>query len=510
MSQILQTKSKQFQEKIKTAPLLPGCYIYLNNKGKVLYVGKAKRLRNRVKSYFSNYPRLEIKIQNMIEQACDIQYYTVDSEVEALILEVNLIKKYNPKYNSMMTDDKNYIWVKFENPRSTRFPQILTVRKKDDDRAEYFGPYPNTMPARNILKRMRKVFPYFNDRHVLIETEDGEQRFKPCFYFHIGMCPCGFDLKKAREEHMKSFNNIRAFFRGEKVRIMQELEKRMLEESKNMNFEEAARIRDRINDIRYITARIKITTNIDDVYIEQIKKQQKENAINQLIEFLNFPKDKLFNHKDFRIECYDISNIQGTNAVGSMVVMIDGVIKPEFYRRFKIRFGENEPNDFLMHQEVLARRFRNYILNNAEAQLENKNSEQSGIQEINFDQLGVQKFLYKKLKTLKEDESFKQRPDLIIIDGGKGQLSCTYQVLQEFGLENKIPIVGLAKREEEIFKIREQFSKEKLKLFENTFERVKLPRRSESLFLVQRIRDEAHRFAITYHRHLRSKEMTKI
>jgi excinuclease ABC subunit C len=477
----LSSKSQIFQDKIQNAPKEPGCYMYLDSEGTIIYVGKAKILINRLKSYFINYSKLDSKTQSMIDNAVDVNYLTVDSEVEALILETNLIKKYKPKYNIMMRDDKNYTYVKFEKQVKgvNDFPRIRLVRQKDEtDNAEYFGPYPSTLPLKNILKRIRKVFPYAScNRRMIQVSEDplevDTNNSVPCLYYHLGLCnaPCASLQNKA--EYMKNFNSIKKFFSGAKNDILNDLEKQMGIYSKTQEYEQAAQVRDKINDIKYVTQSIKLDNNVDDVVISELKEQERREAIAQIIEFLKFPPDILKMTENFKIECYDISNIQGTNAVGSMTVMVNGQLRKDLYRKFKIRM-KNEPNDFAMLQEVLTRRF----------------GRAGGVEG----------------KT--PDPSFSILPDLIIIDGGKGQLASTYRILRDLNLHNIIPIVGLAKKEEELFRLTKQFQDQDWPdPTQKTFTRILLPRRSEALFLVQRIRDEAHRFGITYHRKLRSKQM---
>ncbi len=476
---ILEKKPPQLQQKIKNAPTEPGCYMYTDKNQKIIYVGKAKNIRNRVKSYFTNYPKLDIKIQAMVDRMQDVEFKTVDSEIEALILETNLIKKYHPKYNTMMMDDKNYSWVKFEKPiKGIRdFPRIKIVREKDDLKAEYFGPYPNNLPLKNILKRVRKIFPYVSCNRKLIQISKDPLKIEtnnsnPCLYFHLGLCKAPCASLQDKENYTKNFNNIKKFFRGEKVDIMRELENQMVVYSKEMEFERAAEVRDKIDDIKYVTQNIGISNDVDDVIIDELKEREREEATLELIQELGFPKDKLDLHKGFKIECYDISNIQGTNAVGAMTVMVDGRLQNHLYRKFRIRM-KNEPNDFAMMQEVLGRRLMHLSPN-----------------------------------TEKFDDSLSIKPDLIIIDGGKGQLVAAYKVLENLGLGREIPIVGLAKREEEIFKLNWQFEESEWPDFEmDKFKRIFLNRRSEALFLIKRIRDEAHRFGITYHRKLRSKQM---
>lgn len=480
----LETKNKKFKEKVLSAPMQPGCYLYMDKTGEVLYVGKAKSLKSRVKSYFMSYPKLESRIQIMLDQAMDVQLITVDSEFEALILENNLIKKYAPKYNVMLRDDKNYSYIKVEKVvKGVRdFPRIRLSRDQDDPNAIYYGPYPNNLPLKNILKRLRRVFPYVSCNRRLVQVSDNPLKIDtnnptPCLYYHIGLCqaPCASLISK--NEYAKNFRNIIKFLDGRKNEIIDDLQKQMDKLSKEFKYEEAAELRDRIRDIKYVTQNVTIGRDVDDIIVDTVKKEQRENAINELIEELGFPADKLKNHEDFKIECYDISNIQGTNAVGAMTVMVDGVLRPDLYRRFKIR-TKKTPNDFAMLQEVLSRRFRHFMAD------QNREDE--------------------------KDESFSVLPDLIIIDGGKGQLAATFKILSNFGLAALVPIIGLAKREEEIFKVQWQFNEDEWPdLALKRFKRIFLPRKSQSLFLVQRIRDEAHRFGITFHRKLRSKQMVK-
>ncbi len=508
MEKILNTKSKTFIKKVKNAPKIPGCYMYKDSKNEVIYVGKAKNIRNRVKSYFNNYSKLDTKTQIMIETAKYIDYFSVDTEFDALILESNLIKKYRPKYNILLRDDKSYVYVRFEKIRKKNqppptnysvyqdFPRITMVREKKDDGAEYFGPYPDAHPVKRVLYRLRRIFPYRNDNYLVYQkSEDPKDIYtsnkKPSLYYHIGLSKgteAGLETKK---EYINRFNKIKRFFKGERNQLIRELESELKNAVKSLQFEKAAELRDKINDINYVTRDIKISSDIDDVMVSNILRRERENAIASLVDQLNFPSDKLMVNPNFRIECYDISNIQGKNAVGSMVVMVNGQVKPNLYRRFKIQM-KNEPNDFAMLQEVLTRRFKYFIAKN-------------------IHELQIPKDLKNKAKNWKEDQSFKEIPDLIIIDGGKGQLASAYKILYNFNLHNTIPIVGLAKKMEEIFKLTDQFKDEFNQVEDSSqFTKIILKRRSESLYLVQRIRDEAHRFAITYHRNLRSRKLVEV
>ncbi len=438
-----------------TAPSDPGCYLWKNQENEILYIGKAKNLYRRITSYIQGFSKLDTKIQNMILQASTVEWLVVDSDVEALLLETNLIKKYTPKYNKLMKDDKNYSWVKITWHKP--YPTIYIVRDKKQDKSEYYGPFPKRFPIIKVMKKLRKQFPYCSKLPNLKQEGDKIHGFrkKPCFNYHIGLCNGVCANLVSKDIHRKNINAIRQFLKGRKYKITQELQIQMNQKVKEKNFEEAAKIRDQIENIKYITGRIEIDQKTDDENLKEKKEEARKLALKNLIESIHYENLKIKNN--FKIECYDISNIQGTNPVGSMVVFINGLPKKSYYRKFKIK-SKNTPDDFAMMSEVLNRRI-------------------------------------KKVKD-SDDPSFSVTPDLIIVDGGKGQLSSAKQILEEF--EVNIPIIGLAKQQEEIFKIEDEY-----------FVGITLPRNSESLYLIQRIRDEAHRFAITFHRSTRGKKMTQ-
>jgi excinuclease ABC subunit C len=521
----LATKPEALQFKVKDAPLQPGCYMYKDTSNTIVYVGKAKVLRNRVRSYFSNYNRLEPKIQAMLDVAVDVEYLTTDSEVEALLLESNLIKKYKPKYNTLLIDDKSYVYVKF--PRVSRtepgqeipIPTIEVVRQKDEDNsATYYGPYPDSRAVKRLIQRTRKIFPYCtSNTKVQIPAKQNEliiSRHKPCFYYQINLCSGGCAGLVTRGEYMRNIQQIERIFKGEKSLLEAELTTQMKAAAKDLDFEQAVHFRNMLRDIHYVGAHIYIDRDSDEVWVMKTKTDKRQQALAELIKYLDFPVDKLKNHQGFRIECYDISNIQGRYAVSSMVVCCDGEMEPKLYRRFRIKM-KNEPNDFAMMQETLTRRFKQLLLGQKVikemAASENFEIEEIGeYQDVEGFTKALPKDLAQRAKNWKPDESFSQLPDLIIIDGGKGQLSAAYKILSSFGLADTIPIVGLAKREEDIFKVNAQFGSlveewETAKITDEHFTKIHLPRKSEALYLVQRIRDEAHRFAITYHRKVRAK-----
>jgi excinuclease ABC subunit C len=520
------------QEKVRSAPLLPGCYMYKDGRGHILYIGKAKVLRNRVKSYFSNYARVEEKIRIMIDKSRRIDFFITDSEIEALILESVLIKKYKPKYNTMMVDDKSYVYVRFDKIKTTKpgetvpMPTIQLTREPAADKAEYFGPYPDSRAVRRLVGRLRRIYPFCtSNRRVSIPKDKNAMLVstnpKACFHYQIDQCNGACFGQATRGQYEENLNNIKKFFLAEKSSLQLDIERKMKVAAKEHNFEQATKFRNMLMDIKYVGSNLHINADIDEVAIMQAKKERSERAQTELVEMLNFPTTALAEHSGFKIECYDISNIQGTNAVGSMVVFVDGKPRPDLYRRFKIR-SQNTPNDFLMLREVLTRRFNQYIKSRLMPETEQKLEDLQVYEYTDNEGFTIQiaPEMRQGLKTWKPDPSFSELPDLMIIDGGKGQLSSTYKILQQYNLTAKLAMVGLAKREEEIFKITAQFGDEQsweqimqsAKLHVpgeeegSEFTKVKLPKRSEALYLVQRIRDEAHRFAITYHRKLRGKQ----
>ncbi len=415
------------KKEIKKLPTSSGVYIYRNSKGKIIYIGKAVSIRHRVSQYFQDSRNLDDKTQRLVPEIAKIEHIKTGSEVEALILEAELIKRYKPRFNIVWRDDKNYIYIKIT---AEDYPQVSLVRQIVDDKARYIGPFVSAGAVRGLLRYIRRIFMF---RHC----ENLPQ--KVCLQYSIGNCsgPCEKYITKA--EYNKNIRQMVKLFQGKTKEIEREFTREMKAAAKNEDFERAALYRNRLIWLK------KIKT------IELEKEEHdlgRDKGLAGLRDALNLgaiPK---------RIECYDISNIFGKAAVGSMVVFIDGLPEKNHYRRFEIKTVDRI-SDTDMIYEVLSRRFRKF--------------------------------------TGKPDESFLQIPDLIIIDGGKGQLSAAEKALAQNGL--KLNVVGLAKKREEIFRKNE------------TFEKYNFPEGSESLYLVQRIRDEAHRFAITYHRSKRGKEM---
>lgn len=411
-------------------------YVFLNDKGSILYVGKAKDLKSRVSSYFVNPTLLYGKTKIMVPQIHKIRITIVESELEALLLEAFYIKKYKPKYNILMKDGKSYILIRIT--AKDDFPKVLLARREDDPKSIYFGPFTSSTAVKIVLKTMRKIFPY---QSVLNHPN------KLCLYHHLGLCPCPPVFSNSPEFRNSYRRNIKGIIRmleGQSKKIMQELEKERQLASDTENYELALELQKKINALGIVTTpyhkpfEYHVNPNL------RIDIRQQE--LDELIQVLNQHKFSL--KKLERIECYDISNIQGTNATGSMVVLTNGEIDKPQYRKFKIRKG-NTPNDFAMMKEVLKRR-------------------------------------------LNHDEWY--TPNLIVVDGGKGQVSAAMEILHG----TNIPLIGLAKREETI--VIPVIAKNAM-----TFSEVSLLKNSPALHLIMRIRDEAHRFAVTYHKKLRSR-----
>lgn len=398
-------------------PHKPGVYIYKDKANRVIYVGKALDLYHRVSSYFSGAD-LKGRTLTLVGKIASVETIIVESELEALILEANLIKKYLPKFNVRLTDDKDYLYIKIT---KEDFPKVITARRHELKGAlKYFGPFPSSRTVRETLKALRRVFPW---------CQGGNKR--ACFYYHIGLCPGTCISEISKKDYRKNIFRLAKLLEGKKEKLLQDLNEAMTQYAKVQNFEGAGRLKIFITGIQYLTQ-----TNRTKSYLENpnFLEDQKEQALRQLQAALNL---KNIPH---RIEGYDISNIQGHEATGSMVVLTEGEIDKSQYRKFKIKMT-GKPNDVGMHREMMRRRL--------------KHPEWS-------------------------------LPDLIIIDGGLGQVRAV-----NYG----VPIFGLAKRMEW--------------LYSPDGNTIKLPRSSPALRLLQKLRDEAHRFAIAYHRKLHGKILFK-
>ena len=370
------------------------------------------------------------KTKILVSQINKIKTIEVSSEIEAFLLEERLIKKYTPRYNIKLLDGKRYPSIKIT--VKDNYPKVLLVRKQETDNAKYFGPYTSTSSLRIVLKILRRIFPY---QSVANHSD------KFCLYYHLGLCPCPSVTKD--ENYRKNINHIVDFLDGNKNLLLKDLEKERNKLSKEEDFEKAKEIQKQIDSVALVTS----------PFYEPFEYEENPSLRSDIVALdLKALKDILnangVSVSDLsRIECYDISNTSGLNATGSMAVFTNGEKDSSSYKRFKIKKDyQNKPNDFAMMQEVLQRR-------------------------------------------LKHDDWTK--PSLIIVDGGKGQVSSVKQIIDEMSLE--ISLIGLAKREEIIIT--------------SNLREIKLPKNSRALQLIMRIRDEAHRFAITYHKKLRARSI---
>ncbi|MBZ0300532.1 MAG: excinuclease ABC subunit UvrC [Anaerolineae bacterium] len=566
------TPSEHIQTILTNLPQKPGVYLMKDRRGTVIYVGKAKRLRNRVRSYFTNSNQLSEKTLRMREHIVDIDYVVERNEVKALILEENLIKRYMPQYNILLKDDKRYPYIKIN--WQDDFPKVETTRRVVQDGSKYFGPYVAMWAVQDTLQTLRKAFPY-----LTCSREINGQDERACLFFDIKLCnaPCIGAVN--REQYRAMIEELMAVLSGRSEGVIKRLEKDMAAAAEALNFEMAASIRDQIRAIDMITQKNRavgrqftdhdvvalardhheavvqilfirngiligssshvldgtedesdeeviesfvksfysdapeiprdliLPQNVEEArIIEQwlgdkrggskvsitvpqrgqkrdlVKMAQdnaaealrmmraqweadttkQEQALGELREALRLPT------VPNRIECYDISTTQGTAIVASRVVFVQGTPKKGEYRRFNIRtVSHSGSDDYQSMREALTRRFNRYLRT-----LEDPAQIAPGGED--------------------HDETWRLLPDLMIIDGGKGQLGIAVEVLKEFDLYGKVPVVGLAKRFEEIY-------------FPENPDPLLLARNGQALFLVQRIRDEAHRFAITAHRNQRRK-----
>ncbi|MBD5559488.1 MAG: excinuclease ABC subunit UvrC [Clostridia bacterium] len=555
MSDRLEKYNERLQNRIRSLPTSPGVYIMRDERGDVIYVGKARVLKNRVRQYFTH--RQEIpKVAAMVANVDDFEYIITDTELEALVLECNLIKRYRPRYNVLLKDDKHFPYIRIDSKDD--FPRIEVVRKVSDDGARYYGPFIAAHVIRDVLDHIYRLYPLRScKKDVVRAAERGE---RPCLNYQMGRCvgPCTGMV--SREEYQQLVTEVMDLISGDKAELRRDMQKDMEKAAENLNFELAASLRDKIalldrirekqkagfpnlsdKDIfavetgsetavvqmfliregklsyaqkfylefngetkeeimetfleQYYTDKSGIPKTIyahplpaEDALVSEWLTERKgskvtvaeaqrgdtkklldlaaKNAADAVVlregaEKLrqaaagNLARELGYSHELHRIECYDISNTQGTDNVSSMVVFTDGRPDKKAYRRFRIKTVEGA-NDFASMYETLQRRL---------------------------------------MRGLQGDKGFEPLPDLIIIDGGKGQLSAAMDALASVGLE-QIAVVGLAKQEEELFKPFESDS-------------ILLKRGSPEFRLVTSIRDEAHRFAITYHRQRREKRMHK-
>jgi excinuclease ABC subunit C len=546
-------------EKVRRLPSAPGVYLMRDSGGTIIYVGKAVNLKNRVRSYFNTRQEQTFKIKHLVPRINDIDYFITASEEEALILELNLIKRHKPYYNVRLKDDKTFPYLKIALDED--YPRVQITRRLEEDKARYFGPFSSAYSIRQTLKVIKEIFPFRSCPKDL-----SKKLPRPCLEYDIHKCsgPCINAISK--EEYAEVINQLILFLEGKQEKVVVQLENNMKQAVSKLEYEKAALLRDQIRAIKEIINWQKLATAVkgeqdviafaedrdtayaqvffirggriigregftlqgtqsenpqqvmtdfvkqfysssayvpslillqhpitDKAVIESWLGRKKGSAVRiqtplkgdkkQLVDTvavnarrgleelkikqisapstLNTAMEELqkvleLPHPPLRIEGYDISNIQGKDAVGSMVVFEKGRPKTAHYRRFKIKTLQ-QPNDFAMMQEVIKRRFGRY-----------KNSSQEAA------------------------DTWKIMPDLMLIDGGKGQLSSVMEILRQTGIDS-LHVIGLAKENEEIFT-------------PGSSKPVILPQSSPALQLLQRVRDEAHRFAVSYHHNLHKKK----
>lgn len=441
--------NEKLAAKLKTLPQEPGVYFHKDAKGKIIYIGKAANLKNRVSSYFQTRKDRDPKTKVLLQHIAMTDWITVDSEVEALFLESEFIKRYMPKFNIDLRDDKHWQYVKLSNDT---FPVLSYVRRPLDDGATYFGPFSDGYSVRQALKYLRKAFPYIT--HTTMPA-------RGCLQYHLGLCPGPEEDAITPAEYARTIRQLKMYLSGEHTKLTEQVKKEMERAAKKKQFEEAGKLRDRLQLL--LSFKKQMIFGENEAF--DLRNDQALVGLADRLQLKGIPR---------RMEAYDISHMQGSDNVASMVVFTDGVPNKEEYRRFKMQLKGN--NDFGHMREVMRRRFSTKNLTKW------------------------------------------PKPDLLIIDGGKGQLGAALGVLDELGI--KIPAIGLAKREEEIIRRTKDLQDVKMDtqghwedeawVTSNVdFEVILLPQSSHVLHLLQRIRDEAHRFAVTYHSLLRGKRATK-
>ena len=534
--------SDKIKSILKTIPTDPGVYQYFDEKGEIIYVGKAKNLKRRVSSYF-NKQQQSGKVKVLVSRIADIRFTVVNNEMEALLLENNFIKQYKPRYNILLKDDKTYPWICVKNER---FPRVFLTRKKVNDGSIYFGPYPSVTVAKTFLEMLRKLYPIRNCKLILKEENINNGHYRPCLEYHIGNCKAPCDGSMSEENYRQMILNVKKVIKGNIQEVLKDMKNQMMEHASRLEFEQAQVIKDKYDILENYHARSVVCSNtifdievfsyedadssfyvnymkivegaiiqshsfeikrkLDEtaeelmsMAIVEVRQMMESNHIKEIIvpieldikldgvkftipqrgEKLEILELSQRNAKQYRIEteklrtlvdperhtkrvlnqmkddlrlpvlpevieCFDNSNFQGDYAVAAMVQFVNAKPNKSGYRHFNIKTVEG-PNDFASMEEIIYRRYRRLL-----------------------------------------DEG-QRLPDLIVVDGGKGQLSSAVKILQQLDLYGKISIIGIAEKLEEIY-----FPGDSIPLY--------IDKRSETLKVIQHIRDEAHRFGITHHR----------
>ena len=536
------TISDKIKSILKTIPNDPGVYQYFDEKGEIIYVGKAKNLKRRVSSYF-NKQQQSRKVSVLVSRIADIKFTVVANEMEALLLENNFIKQYKPRYNILLKDDKTYPWICIKNEK---FPRVFLTRKKVNDGSIYFGPYPSVMTAKTLLEMLRQLYPIRNCKLILRQENIKNGHYRPCLEYHIGNCKAPCDGSISEDDYNEMIHNVKKVIKGNIQEVLRDMKSQMMAYAAKLEFEQAQVIKDKYDLLENYHAKSVVCSNtifdmevfsfedadasfyvnymkiVEGAIIQshsfEIKRKLEETPeellsiaiveIHQMMESNNIKeiivpididikiegvkftipqRGEKFeilelsqrNAKQYRleveklrtlvdperhtkrilnqmkedlrlpvlpevIECFDNSNFQGDYAVAAMTQFVNAKPNKSGYRHFNIKTVEG-PNDFASMEEIIYRRY---------SRLLNENQ---------------------------------RLPDLIVVDGGKGQLSSAVKILQQLGLFGKISIIGIAEKLEEIY-----FPGDSIPLY--------IDKRSETLKVIQHIRDEAHRFGITHHR----------
>lgn len=439
------------QKKLKELPKGPGVYFHKNKSGKIIYIGKAARLNNRVRQYFQASRLRDPKTDALVAEITDVDWVEVETELDALFLEAELIRRYQPQYNILLRDDKSLSFIRID--IKSDHPTVSLVRRPLDDGAEYFGPYYSAFSIKKALKYLRKVFPFDWRRPASSQK-------RPGLDYHLGLSPGLEKGKTSIDQYRSNLRQLIRYLKGGRKSIMKDIEVKMRRAASNHEFELAAKLRNQYRALESLHKQIIFS----DKEFMDLSKDAGLNELTELLGLRAIPR---------RIEGFDISHMSGTDTVASMVVFQNGMPDKAEYRKFKMRIPGND--DFAHMNEVINRR------------VSEKNKKAWGL------------------------------PALFLIDGGKGQLGAALDALSAAGLET--PAIGLAKQQEQIVvskkwasvNLSEKFAKKIRATIEETddFILVNVPHESHVVKLLQRIRDESHRFAVSYHSTLKVKRTTK-
>jgi excinuclease ABC subunit C len=444
----------KLENKMKKLPASPGVYFYKDAKDEIIYIGKASNLRNRVRQYFQKSRALDPKTDVLVSEIADVEWTELETEADALFLEAELIRRYQPRFNILLRDDKSQLFVRID--YKSDYPTVRLIRRPLDDGAEYFGPYINGFAVKKALRYLRRAFPYATARHL------GQKRVS--LHYHLGLDPGLEENRTSLAEYRANLSKLMQYLRGGRVTLTRQIEKDMKKAARAKDFEQAATLRNRLQALQELSRQPLLAER-------ELADAAQDYALTELAQLLDLPKPPQ------RVEGFDISHLQGSDTVASMVVFKGGVPYKTAYRKFKMHTPGND--DFAHIHEVLTRRFS----------------------ETNRKKWGL--------------------PNLILIDGGKSQLQAGIQARDEAGLD--IPILGLAKRYDDIIIKRSTTSQiphlrgRSLQIVKKMGARVvedknfivlSLPKASHAVKFLQRVRDESHRFAVSYHHSLRRQRQT--